>query len=632
MPLSPNRKPPDKPPDIPDSVTHITDYEPKAFWSSVETDQAVASYYRELLLGSDHHKSINLQNFQHGISSPFVAASLPFWFRVIDIWEVRTDKPPWLKTLKNALEFGIQAEFVDVPPPPVHLKNAKTALDNAKLCGERLRVQRDLGALQRLTSAAYSIQPLHAVVRDGKKTRLVVDLSRSLNPTIRNIPLKYETVAQYSRRLRRGSWLAKVDIRACFLSFPLHPSLAKHISVKWGGVEWGYTKLPFGLNISPAWASRLLSVTSFALHLMGVSHSRYLDDYCTDAHSRAECRHNLDILYRVLSKFGLVLASEKTQGPDQILEYLGIIIDTIRMILRLSEKRLQECRRLLRWFIAASRTTVAKLRSFIGKLSFMSQVLPASRPFIRFWIDGLCEKPRKDRIRINSDMTRDASLWLDRLKRWNGTCKWRSKQLLVIETDASFEGFGIHITRVQGVRGLPEWLRAGRKIAGTWPAELQTKFVKEKNMCWCELYTILFALALVAPFAAEGEILFHCDNLPDVNILNRMSTRSSSLRVLLRAIATLSFEFRSSYKAVHIPGVLNVTADRLSRPSLHKYQFDSNTSLMSARLVQLKEDAALISTSLSSSKSLSMRGFDITHRGITSPCKTGTHGFVALAA
>ena len=61
------------------------------------------------------------------------------------------------------------------------------------------------------------------------------------------------------------------------------------------------------------------------------------------------------------------------------------------------------------------------------------------------------------------------------------------------------------------------------------------------------------------------------DNLADVHIINRQSTKSPALLNLLRAIYLVCAEFNIDIRAQHVAGEDNAVADYLSRPLLHKH-------------------------------------------------------------
>jgi hypothetical protein len=117
----------------------------------------------------------------HGLpfrGTPAVAANRAKWLHQID----KITALAGGSTLDDA--HGIRSEFKDALPPPRSYANTFTFKANAAECTERLRVYRDMGALRGLSAppgVGSYIQPLHGVLKPGKKPLICVDLSRNFN-------------------------------------------------------------------------------------------------------------------------------------------------------------------------------------------------------------------------------------------------------------------------------------------------------------------------------------------------------------------------------------------------------------------------------------------------------------------
>ena len=134
-----------------------------------------------------------------------------------------------LEEVRTAVVDGVKLDFPHDTPPPGIYTNTFSFNMNQKVCLERLRVYEELGALRRLATlpdGAYYVQPLHAVVKAGKKARVCVDLSRNLNDYLPDQPFHYSSVAagvHLAQECPGQAWFVKLDLSSCFLSFPVHP-------------------------------------------------------------------------------------------------------------------------------------------------------------------------------------------------------------------------------------------------------------------------------------------------------------------------------------------------------------------------------------------------------------------------
>ena len=111
----------------------------------------------------------------------------------------------------------------------------------------------------------HLVQPLHVIIKDGKKPRLVIDLSRNLNHLLPHESFHYASVQDAVRLSTPGCFYSKLDISNCFLSFPLHPSTYKYFVFQFDGQYYQFVRLPFGLSIAPRICTLLLAVIQFKL-------------------------------------------------------------------------------------------------------------------------------------------------------------------------------------------------------------------------------------------------------------------------------------------------------------------------------------------------------------------------------
>ena len=74
----------------------------------------------------------------------------------------------------------------------------------------------------------------------------------------------------------------------------------------------------------------------------------YLDDFVTIGRPDSEeCHLHLQALCEVCQRLGIPLAGEKVEGPSTCLTFLGIVIDSITLELRLPYDKLERIRSLL---------------------------------------------------------------------------------------------------------------------------------------------------------------------------------------------------------------------------------------------------------------------------------------------
>ena len=80
------------------------------------------------------------------------------------------------------------------------------------------------------------------------------------------------------------------------------------------------------------------------------------------------------------------------------------------------------------------------------------------------------------------------------------------------------------------------------------------------------------SLSIWASELANKCVLFHTDNLGLVDVINKKTTKVNKLIVLLRELVLQCLKHNILFRAVHVPGVLNVKADALSRLQVPKFK------------------------------------------------------------
>ena len=135
--------------------------------------------------------------------------------------------------------------------------------------------------------------------------------------------------------------MAKIDIRHAFRICPVRKSQWALLCYWWQGAFFVDTRLPFGSRNSPyifiALAELLLWIL---IHVMGISHCiHYLDDYFCASVTQGQCQRDMRTLMATCDDLGVPLAPDKIIGPTRTIAYLGIQIDTERMMVSLPAEK-----------------------------------------------------------------------------------------------------------------------------------------------------------------------------------------------------------------------------------------------------------------------------------------------------
>jgi len=398
----------------------------------------------------------------------------------------------------------------------------------------------------------------------ANKWRLIVDLSHPRGHSVNdNIPshlcsLSYITVDEAIHQILKtgqGTLLAKVDIKSAFRLLPVHPADRHLLGMKWRENIYIDTCLPFGLRSAPRLFNVLADLLLWSAQQHGVSFLvHYLDDFLTIGPPKSEtCGNNLHALKLLCEHLGIPLALEKVEGPSTTICFLGIILDTIRMEIRLPTDKLQRIQDTLSNWLGKKKARKRDVLSLVGLLQHATKVVRCGRTFVgRMYAAAAKVRRLHFFLRLNREFRSDLMWWYTFVHTWNGFSILRSPYVatvpdVLIQTDASGSwGCGAVFSH--------NWLQL------QWPREWIDEAIMAK-----ELVPIVLAIAVWGHQLARREVLVKSDNLNVVTAVNKGSCREAVVMHLLRCMWFFVAHFDIRVVAEHLPGKDNTIADQISR-------------------------------------------------------------------
>ena len=405
---------------------------------------------------------------------------------------------------------------------------------------------------------------------DPGRWRLIVDLSSpegaSVNDGIDSslCSLSYITVDDAARAIEkagRGARLAKVDIKSAYRMIPIHPEDRPLLGMMWKGALYVDAALPFGLRSAPKIFTGVADALEWRLKLEGVQQVfHYLDDFLIVAQPDSpQCGEELQRLLRIFSRLGVPVAEEKLVGPSVCLTFLGIELDTDRMLRRLPQSKLTELQSLVMEWLPKKYGKVKDLQSLVGKLQHACKVVRPGRTFLRRMFELLRGVGRRrEFVRLNTDFKSDLWWWHCFLGAWNGVAMMENYPSGELEfklfTDAS-GSFGC------GAWWGTEWLQL------KWPEGLEEWSIARK-----ELLPIVVACMVWGRQWMRSTVTVYCDNEAVVEMVRAGYSKEPSLMHLLRCMFFVTAFHELALRPVHIPGSCNTVADAISRNNLAQFR------------------------------------------------------------
>ena len=263
-------------------------------------------------------------------------------------------------------------------------------------------------------------------------------------------------------------------------------------------------------------------------------------------------RKDIEILKSILENLGFLINMEKSIFvPVQIIEFLGIIVDSTNMRFLLPDEKVAVIQKECRQLVSSQVTSLSQLSNIIGKLTYCkTAVLQA--PLHYRGIQHLKNSNMFPHVVNNLNIPldphalEDLRWWVDNLYLANGCPIQDSLPHLMIQSDASNSGWGAVSN------GVNTW--------GTWTREESNLHINCK-----ELLAASFQVKAFTKELQNVRVLIQIDNTTTISYINKMgAAKRCLLDHYARHLWGRCLQRRITLRAEHIPGRLNTIADRAS--------------------------------------------------------------------
>ena len=341
---------------------------------------------------------------------------------------------------------------------PRSTRNAQTAFQHPDIVAKYIKKEVE----SKHTAGPFPTPPFPNFVVSSlgvrpKKTggaRLIMDLSRPFDNSVNDFISKEAFTLRFSNideavalviSTGVGAYMAKMDVKSAFRLIPVRKEDWNLLGYCHDNQYYFDLVLPFGLRSSPAIFNRLSEFIKWLLITKGPSRDwiHYMDDFFVVCRSKTECEKAMKYMTQLCEDLGVPLAENKTEGPSQILTFLGVGIDGIKQTLFVPASKMQEILVEFSLYERRQRASKRQILSLVGKLSAITKCVPAGRIFLRRMLNLAHRVKRLDHtIHLNAEFKADLEWWKQFLPLWNGFASfveplWIDANKLQLFTDAS---------------------------------------------------------------------------------------------------------------------------------------------------------------------------------------------------
>ena len=287
--------------------------------------------------------------------------------------------------------------------------------------------------------------------RGTDQWRMIVDLSYPSGASVNDgvspslCSLKYvslDDAIHLINMLGPGTLLVKIDLKSAYRFVPIHPLDRHLLGIRWQEQVFVDQALPFGLRSAPKLFTAVADAIGWALFQMGIRlQIHYLDDYLFFIHpSSSDAYSLLPSVLNTLDHLGVPVATQKIEVPATTVTFLGVIVDTVRLELRLPDHKLEYIRSLVRWWRWKRTGHHKEFESLLGHLSHAATVIRQGRVFLQNLYRNLeSSRSRPHFVHLDSMARADLIWWSCFLQRWNGFMFFPQRYTASVDvfTDAS---------------------------------------------------------------------------------------------------------------------------------------------------------------------------------------------------
>ena len=319
----------------------------------------------------------------------------------------------------------------------------------------------------------------------------------------------------------------------------------------WKDKHYQFTCLPQGLTSAPRIFTKLLKPVLAHLRKMGMIVSCYIDDCIFIAPSFDELKSNIHYAVSFFDKLGLTVhVSKSSLVPSKEVEYLGCILNSENMTVRLADRKKDKIKNIGLSLLARDEVSIRDLASFIGNVVAADSGVPlAPLRYKQLEIVRnralLTHKGNYDSmITLPVRARKIISWWINNIHNQSKSISF-PPPLMEMFTDASLLGWGAKLGSIT--------------TGGQWA------FSEIEHINVLELKAVLFALKALCSEHRSIHIRLRIDNTTAVACIERCSSTKEALLAITEDIFTWAYDRDITLSAIHIPGIDNVDADGASR-------------------------------------------------------------------
>ena len=250
-------------------------------------------------------------------------------------------------------------------------------------------------------------------------------------------------MTQLIHRKGQGCLLFKRDLSRAFRQFPVDPADLDKLGFEWRGDIYIERVLAMGLRTAGIACQKATNIIVYISEKKRVDILNYFDDL-GGAERKEKAQWAFNFLGGLFSQLGFAESVSKACEPATRMVFLGILFDTVAMVMEVSPERVQDTlEEVGRWSTkqAASRK---ELQQLLGKLHFVCKCVRQGRVFVLRLLNLLRTTSERGSVKLSDEAKADIKCFQRFLPEYNGVSlipdrEW-SEPGVVLATDTCLAG------------------------------------------------------------------------------------------------------------------------------------------------------------------------------------------------
>ena len=370
--------------------------------------------------------------------------------------------------------------------------------------------------------------------------------------------------------------LSKSDMRAAFRNLCVKLAQWRLLVMKCespidGKVYFFVDKcLPFGAAISCALFQRFSDAIA---HIVRCKMKRdllnYLDDFLFIALLTSWCNEQVSTFLEVCRVINFPVSMEKTQWATTKLEFLGLLIDSIKQVVSVPIQKIEKGLLMIQQTMNKKKLTLKQLQKICGFLNFLGRSVVPGRAFTRrlyMYTKGkeVALKPHHH-IQVNAEIKKDLTMWEEFLNHPMAYCRPFLDFESVLKVDE---------VAMTSDAAKSDKLGFAAVCQDSWTYGSWDGFVKkfDPSIEYLELYGVLVGVLNWLHRFRNRRIILFCDNQAVVAMINKNTSSCKNCLTLIRMLVLHSMKLNVRVFAKYITSRDNLNSDLLSRQKVMKFK------------------------------------------------------------